>query len=151
MSVTPRMTLEDFYKIAPDARDALIALGKAVDASGLEKELTELVKLRVSQINGCAFCLQLHLGIARKLGIKASKLDLAAAWRDADIYTPRERAALAWAEILTQAEHGAASDAAFDSLRQEFNQSDIAFLTAAIANINAWNRICGGLRFAPVI
>jgi AhpD family alkylhydroperoxidase len=151
MSVIPRLTQEDFYEIAPDARDALIALGKAVDASGLPKDLTELVKLRVSQINGCAFCLQLHLGIARKLGIKTPKLDLVAAWRDADIYTSRERAALAWAEVLTHAEHGAESDAAFSGLQQEFSQSEIAFLTAAIANINAWNRICGGLRFKPVI
>jgi AhpD family alkylhydroperoxidase len=151
MSVTPRLAQEDFYKIAPDARDALIALGKAVDASGLPKELTELVKLRVSQINGCAFCLQMHLGIARKLGIKAPKLDLVAAWRDADVYTSRERAALAWAEILTRAEHGTESDAVFASLQQEFSQSEIAFLTAAIANINAWNRICGGFRFTPVV
>jgi AhpD family alkylhydroperoxidase len=151
MSVTPRLSQESFYQIAPDARDALIALGKAVDASGLEKDLTELVKLRVSQMNGCAFCLQMHLGIARKLGIKGSKLDLVAAWRDADIYTDRERAALAWAEAITEFDHGTASDEAFAALQKAFSESEIAFLTAAIANINAWNRIAAGLRFAPVI
>src|SRR5690349_7020010 len=133
MTATPRITQEAFYKMAPAARDALIALGKAVDASGLEKDLTELVKLRVSQINGCAFCLQLHLGIARKLGMHPPELDLVVAWRDADIYSPRERAALAWAEILTESDHGAASDAAFENLQQEFSQEEIAFLTAAIA------------------
>jgi AhpD family alkylhydroperoxidase len=151
MSVSPRIKQEDFYKIAPAARDALIALGKAVDASGLGKDLTELLKLRISQINGCAFCLNMHLALARKLGLPAAKLDLLAAWADADIYSGRERAALAWAEILTEFTHGAAMDQAFAALQQEFSQSEIAFLTAAIANINAWNRISVGLRFAPVI
>ncbi|WP_374310418.1 carboxymuconolactone decarboxylase family protein [Dongia sp.] len=151
MSVAPRITQQDFYKIAPAARDALIALGKAVDASGLPKDLTELLKLRISQMNGCAFCLNMHLGIARKLGVPAAKLDLVAAWRDADIYSARERAALAWAEALTDFAHGAAMDGAYEALQQEFSQDEIAFLTAAIANINAWNRISVGLRFAPII
>lgn len=151
MSVAPRITQQDFYKIAPAARDALIALGKAVDASGMPKDLSELLKLRVSQMNGCAFCLNMHLGIARKLGVPAAKLDLVAAWRDADIYSSRERAALAWAEALTDFAHGEAMDGAYKTLQQEFSQDEIAFLTAAIANINAWNRISVGLRFAPVI
>ncbi|WP_374653264.1 carboxymuconolactone decarboxylase family protein [Dongia sp.] len=151
MSVTPRLKQEDFYRIAPAARDALIALGKAVDASGLEKELTELLKLRISQINGCAFCVNMHLGVARKLGVPGAKLDLVAAWADADIYTPRERAALAWGEALTEFAHGGEMDRAFLALQQEFSQDEIAFLTAAIANINAWNRISVGLRFAPIL
>ncbi len=151
MSVAPRITQQDFYKIAPAARDALIALGKAVDASGMPKDLSELLKLRVSQMNGCAFCLNMHLGIARKLGVPAAKLDLVAAWRDADIYSSRERAALAWAEALTDFAHGEAMDGAYKTLQQEFSQDEIAFLTAAIANINAWNRISVGLRFAPMI
>jgi AhpD family alkylhydroperoxidase len=151
MSVAPRITQQDFYKIAPAARDALIALGKAVDASGLPKDLTELLKLRISQMNGCAFCLNMHLGIARKLGVPAAKLDLVAAWRDADIYSPRERASLAWAEALTDFAHGDAMDGAYKALQQEFSQDEIAFLSAAIANINAWNRISVGLRFAPII
>lgn len=151
MSVTPRLKREDFYKIAPAARDALIDLAKAVGASGLDKELTELVKLRISQINGCAFCIHMHLGVARKLGTASHKLDLLSAWADADIYSARERAALAWAEVLTEFAHGEAMDRAFVALQQEFSQDEIAFLTAAIANINAWNRISVGLRFAPVI
>lgn len=151
MSVTPRIKQEEFYRVAPAARDALVALGKAVDESGLEKTLTELLKLRVSQINGCAFCVQFHLTIARRLGVPAAKLDLAAAWSDTDIYTPRERAALAWAEALTEFAHGPAMEAAYASLQAEFNDSEICFLTAAIANINAWNRISIGLRFAPIL
>jgi len=151
MTVSPRLGQAYFYETAPEARNALLALGKAVDASGLEKELTELVKLRVSQMNGCAFCLQMHLGIARKLGVLGAKLDLLAAWADADIYSQRERAALRWAEVITDFDHGAASDTAFAALQKEFSDSEIAFLTAAIANINAWNRIAVGLRFAPII
>ena len=150
MSTTPRLEREDFYKIAPAARDALIDLGKAVDASGLDKELTELLKLRISQINGCAFCLQMHLAIGRKLGVAPRKLDLLSAWEDADCFSPRERAALAWAEALTEFAHGAVMDGAFAILQQEFSQKEIVFLTAAIANINAWNRISVGLRFRPL-
>lgn len=151
MSVSPRIKQQDFYKIAPAARDALIALGKAVDASGLEKPLTELVKLRVSQINGCAFCLQMHLTMAREQGVAAAKLDLVAAWPDADIYSPRERAALAWTEALTVFAHGPALDDAYAAVQKVFSDSEICFLTAAIANINAWNRISVGLRFAPIL
>ncbi|WP_374377904.1 carboxymuconolactone decarboxylase family protein [Dongia sp.] len=151
MSVTPRLPQAEFYQLAPAARDALIALGKAVDESGLEKELTELIKLRVSQMNGCAFCVQMHIGIGRKLGVKGSKLDLVAAWADADIYSARERAALGWAEALTDLAHGEAMDKAFAALQQEFSQKEIAHLSAAIANINAWNRISVGFRFAPIL
>lgn len=151
MSVNPRIKQEDFYRIAPAARDALIALGKAVDESGLEKPLTELIKLRASQINGCAFCVQFHLTIARKLGVPAAKLDLVAAWSDTDIYSARERAALAWTEALTNFAHGEATEKAYAALMREFTEGEISFLTAAIANINAWNRISVGLRFAPLL
>lgn len=151
MSVTPRLPQAEFYQLAPAARDALIALGKAVDESGLEKELTELIKLRVSQINACAFCVQMHIGVARKIGVKNLKLDLVAAWHDADIYTARERAALGWAEALTEFADGETMDKAFAALKQEFSQIEIAHLSAAIANINAWNRISVGFRFAPIV
>ncbi|MFT4021702.1 MAG: carboxymuconolactone decarboxylase family protein, partial [Acinetobacter sp.] len=91
-----------FQKISPAALAALLEMGKAVDDSGLEKTLTELVKIRVSQINGCAFCIQFHLQIARRIGIDAIKLDLVAAWRDVDVYSARELAALEWAEEVTR-------------------------------------------------
>jgi AhpD family alkylhydroperoxidase len=151
MTIAPRIKQADFYRHAPAARDALVALGKAVDASGLEKSLTELVKLRVSQINGCAFCVQYHLTLARGEGVPAAKLDLMAAWSETDLYTPRERAALGWAEATTIFHHGPAMEAAYAELTAEFSESEICFLTAAIANINAWNRIAIGLRFAPII
>ncbi|NML25161.1 carboxymuconolactone decarboxylase family protein [Zoogloea dura] len=139
----------DFQQTAGKVVDALLAMGKAVDASGLEKPLTELVKLRVSQINACTFCLQYHLNLARQAGIPAAKLDLLAAWRDAPIFDQRERAALGWAEALT----GMAGQPIQESTRQHaaaaFSPTELAFLTAAIASINAWNRIGGGLGFAP--
>lgn len=147
----PRMRYEQFNALAASARTALLALGTCVDAAGIDKGLSELIKLRASQINGCAFCVQLHLTIARKLGVPAEKLDLVTVWREAGIYTPRELAALAWTEALTDMNKGADSDAAYAQLREHFTETDIAFLTVAIGTINQWNRIAGGLRFAPPV
>lgn len=153
--LSPRMDYPEFVETAVGVAPALQALGKAVDASGLEKPLTELVKLRASQINGCAFCVQFHLNLARKLGVASAKLDLAAVWRDTPaVFTPRERAALAWTEALTTlaraADHGV-EDHAYEAVRQHFSRTEVAFLTAAIANIQAWNRIAIAMRFAPQV
>ncbi|ETT02913.1 MULTISPECIES: carboxymuconolactone decarboxylase family protein [Providencia] len=146
-----RSDWNQFEKIAPEVVAAMGELGKAVSNSGLEKPLTELLKIRVSQINGCAFCLQYHLNLARKLGIEAAKLDLLPTWRDAGIYTPREQAALSWAESLTLMAAQHVSDDVYQALQNEFTESEIAFLTSAIGAINAWNRIAGALQFAPPI
>ena len=140
-----------YRETAPLVVDALQALGKAVDDSGLEKQLTELLKIRVSQLNGCAFCLQFHLDLARKTGLPAIKADLVATWHDCDIYSDRERAALAWAEALTLMNQKIVTSQQYLQLKQQFSGNEIAFLTAAIANINAWNRIAGGLHFPPMI
>ena len=152
--LSPRMDYAAFTETAGGAAAALQALGKAVDASGLDKTLTELVKLRASQINGCAFCVQFHLNLARKLGVAPVKLDLAAVWRDAPVFTPRERAALAWTEALTglaRATGHGVEDHEYDAVRAQFSAAEVAFLTAAIANIQAWNRIAVALRFAPQV
>ena len=146
-----RCDYEDFARIAPAARAALTALGAAVAESGLEKELTELVKLRASQINGCAFCLQFHLNVSRKLGVPAEKLDLVAAWREAGIFSERELAALAWTEALTGIAAGVPSDEAYAALLRHFSESEAVFLTVAIGTINQWNRIAVALRFTPPI
>jgi len=143
------MDYQTFTQTAQGVYAALGGVGKAVDASGLDKALTELVKLRVSQINGCAFCLQFHLNIARKLDINPRKFDLLAGWRDAGIYSEREAAALGWAEALTHLTDPAARDAAYALARGVFSEGELAFLAAAIAVINAWNRIAVGLHFAP--
>ena len=145
----PRIDYPDFTRAAGDAYKALIALSKSVDDSGLEKPLTELVKLRASQLNGCTFCLRLHLNIACKLGMAEDKLDMVAAWREAPVFSPRERAALAWTEALTHLGPEGVSDAAYAALRQEFSETEALFLTVTVGTINQWNRIAVALRFAP--
>ena len=147
----PGFSYERFQEIAPAARAALLAMGKAVDDSGLDKRLTELVKLRVSQINRCAFCVGFHLGIARRVGVDAAKLDLVAAWRDAGVFTEREKAALAWAERLMLMADAPVTGDDQARLLAEFSEAEALNLTVAIANINAWNRIAGGLHFPPPV
>lgn len=146
-----RVSMEDFASRAPAAPAALRRLGEAIDASGLDKALTEFVKLRASQINGCAYCVQFHLNLLRKLEVAPEKLDLVAVWREAGIFSEREAAALAWTEALTEALKDGASDDAYAALLTQFTEQEAIFLTAAIGLINAWNRIGVGLRFAPPI
>jgi AhpD family alkylhydroperoxidase len=145
----PTMTYEEFGKIAASARTALIALGKSVDESGLEKSLTELVKVRASQLNGCAFCLKLHLDWARQNGVSADKLELVAAWREAGLFSAREMAALAYTEALTAMGTDVASGAAAEALHPHFSAAEAVFLTIAVGTINQWNRIAVALRFPP--
>ncbi len=146
-----RMEMAGFNKVAPEARAALSALSKAVDDSGLEKALTELLKVRASQLNGCAFCLQYHLNLARAAQVPQAKLDLVAVWRDVEVFTARERAALTWTEALTHVTPQGISDDAYNAVKQEFEESDLVFLTTAVATINAWNRIAMAFRFSPPI
>lgn len=146
-----RVTMEDFASRAPAVPAALRRLGEAVDASGLDKALTELVKLRASQINGCAYCVQFHINFLRKLEVAPEKIDLVAVWREAGIFSERETAALAWTEALTESPNHGASDEAYAALLTQFTEQEALFLTAAIGLINAWNRIGVGLRFAPPI
>jgi len=149
--LSPRLPYREFAKAAPSIHAALIAVSKAVGESGLEKGLLELVKLRASQMNGCAFCLQLHLGLARQAGVPPIKLDLLAAWREAGVFSEREAAALAWTETLTILGPSSASEADYAALLCAFNESEAMFLTVAIGLINQWNRIAIGLRFAPIV
>jgi len=151
MATDARMELSDFERIAPEARAALSALSKAVGDSGLDNGLTELIKIRASQMNGCAFCLQYHLNLARKAGVSQTKLDLVAIWRDAGVFSAAEMAAFAWTEALNGVTPEGVSDDAYDAVRKEFGESELAFLTAAVASINAWNRIAMAFRFTPPI
>jgi AhpD family alkylhydroperoxidase len=146
-----RIDWNDFARTAPAVVVALRDLGQAVDDSGLDKSLTELIKLRASQINGCAYCIQYHLNVARRLGIVPAKLDLVSAWRDAGIYSARERAALAWTEALTLMAGHHVDNPVYMELQAQFSESEIAFLTSAIAAINLWNRIAGALQFVPPV
>ncbi|HEV2703576.1 MAG TPA: carboxymuconolactone decarboxylase family protein [Steroidobacteraceae bacterium] len=138
-----------FMQMAPEVVTTLRALTKVIADAGLEKPLMELLKVRASQLNGCAFCLALHVDFARKAGVAQRSLDLVATWREAGIFSAREQAALAWTEALTLMAQQRPSDEAYEALCREFSRQEIAFLTSSVALINAWNRIAGGLRFAP--
>ena len=146
-----QLTYADFGRDHPEAVAALLALGKATDASGIEKSLTELVKLRVSQINGCAFCAELHLRVARRNGVDGARLDLLPVWREAAVYSARERAALGWAEHVTLTPAAAPGDGLRAALDSAFGEGELVALTIAIANVNAWNRIAGALHFPPML
>jgi AhpD family alkylhydroperoxidase len=145
------MSYEAFSKKAAPLREALLALGKAVDDAGIDKALTELVKLRASQINGCAFCLQLHLDTARRLGVANEKLDLVGVWRETGLFSPREMAALEWTEALTALKGEQQRAAAAAAVVEHFTPDEIPLLTVAIGTINQWNRIAIGLGFPPPV
>lgn len=147
----PRLSYEAFTKTAPEVHKALGALGATVDDMGLDKRLSELIKLRASQLNSCAFCVQYHLNVARRLGVTQSKLDRVAAWREAGIYSPREKAALALTESLIAMTPESASDELYAAALREFSETEILALIVAIGTINQWNRIAVALRFAPPI
>ena len=146
-----RISYETFQKTAPSAQAALLAMGKSTEESGLDKTIVELAKLRVSQINNCAFCLQIHLNVSRRLGLPQEKLDLVAAWHEAGIFSDKECAALAWAEALTRLDGRSVSDEAYESVRRHFGEEEVIALSVAVANINAWNRLGAAFRFAPPI
>lgn len=146
-----RISYETFQKTAPGAQAALLAMGRSTEESSLDKTIVELAKLRVSQINNCAFCLQIHLNVSRRLGVVQEKLDLVATWHEAGIFSDKECAALAWAETLTRLADRSVPDEAYEAVRRHFNEDEVIVLSAAIANINAWNRLGAAFRFAPPI
>lgn len=148
---TTRISSQEFQKYAGAAHNAILALSQAVAGSSLDPELQQLVKVRASQINGCAFCTQLHLNEARHLGVAAPKLDLLAVWREAGIFSEREKAALAWTELLTRLSEHHVSDEDFAAVSAHFAPSELAWLSAAVAAINTWNRIAAPFQYAPPI
>jgi AhpD family alkylhydroperoxidase len=123
-----------------------LAFGKGILESGLEESLMELVKIRASQINGCAFCLHMHTAEARKRGEKEERLYLLDAWRESPLYSERERAALAWTEALTLVAETHVPDDAYEALRAQFTEEEQVTLTLLIVAINGWNRIQVGFR-----
>ncbi|MBS0336524.1 MAG: carboxymuconolactone decarboxylase family protein [Proteobacteria bacterium] len=139
----------EMHVAAPAAYKAMRGLSDYTKDCGLEPVLLELVKTRASQVNGCAFCIQMHTRDARKLGETDERLHLLPAWRETALYTPRERAALAWTEALTTLADGHAPDAAYEEVRAQFSEEEVVNLSLAIATINAWNRLAVGLRFVP--
>ncbi|AUC93018.1 alkylhydroperoxidase [Bradyrhizobium sp. SK17] len=136
----------NFYQAAPDTIKALVAVENEITASGLEQSLIELVKTRASQINGCAYCINMHTEDARKHGETEQRLHLLNAWRESPLYSERERAALAWTEALTLVSETHAPDADYEAVHAEFTDGELVNLTVLIGAINAWNRIAIGFR-----
>ena len=134
-------------KVAPDGYAALREIESYLRRSGLSPSLTELVKMRASQINGCAFCLDMHSKDARKHGETEQRLYLLDAWRESPLYTPAERAALAWTEALTRVAKTHAPDPDYEALRPHFSEKQIVDLTILIGMINLWNRLAIGMRY----
>jgi len=138
----------DFKALTSDVYEMVQGLGRLASKSGLDKQLLELVKLRASQINGCAFCVQFHILQGESLGIPTDKLNLVVVWREAPQFSRRERAALAWTEALTQLGHGV-SDEVYAEATTEFSEKELAYLTSAVGVINAWNRYGVAYRWTP--
>jgi AhpD family alkylhydroperoxidase len=143
--MTPRIATP--YKHAPEAIKALTALEASFKSASLEQSLRELVKLRASQINGCAFCIHMHAGDARAHGETELRLYMLNAWRESPLYSTRERAALAWTEALTRIAETGAPDADYAALAEVFSEAEQVQLTLLIGAINLWNRLAISLRY----
>jgi len=139
----------DYDKAAPGVYKAMMGLEKYLHTCGLEEPLLHLVKLRASQINGCAYCLDMHWKDLRAIGEKEQRLYSLDAWRECPYYTERERAALAWTEAVTLITNGHVPDALYAEVRGSFNEKELADLTCAVATINAWNRLAISSRTTP--
>ena len=130
-------------------RDTMLGLQNYVDASGLDRKLVDLIKIRASQINGCAYCIVMHTNDARKHGESDEWMHLLNAWREAPIYRARERAALAWTEAVTNVSDGHVPDNVYDEARRHFSEKELVDLTAAVIAINDWNRAAIAFRATP--
>ncbi|MGH6811230.1 MAG: carboxymuconolactone decarboxylase family protein [Methylocella sp.] len=140
----------DARKVAPAAYHAMLALeGYVANSSRLEPSLLELVKLRASQINGCAYCIDMHTKDARANGESEQRLYGVTAWREAPFFTDRERAALGWTEALTLISEGHAPDSAYEEARLRFGEEELVNLSLAIITINGWNRLAIAFRAVP--
>ena len=137
--------------IAPDAYNALRGLQNYVDGCAIEKPLLELIKVRASQINGCAFCIAMHTADAVKGGESQARLHLLNAWRETELFTARERAALAFTEAVTRVADSHVPDEVYDGARQQFSDQEVVDLAYAIFAINAWNRLAITFRTQPLV
>jgi len=136
----------DYYQAAPEALKAQLALSNYSRNCGLEPALLELVKIRASQINGCAYCLEMHTRETRAAGETEPRLHLLVAWRESPLYTERERAALEWTEAVTLVATSRVPDDVYERARAQFNESELVNLTLAICVINSWNRFAVSFR-----
>ena len=140
----------DYAKAAPDAYQAVVNLNRyVVQQSCLPPLLIDLIKLRASQINGCAYCVDMHSKEARAHGASQQWLDLISVWRESPIFTDAERAVLGWTEALTLITQGHVPDAVYEEVRKQFNEKELTDLSLAITTINAWNRLSIAARTTP--
>jgi uncharacterized peroxidase-related enzyme len=143
------MSRINYYQIAPDAINKLAVLTKYLESSSLDPLLRALVEIRISQINGCVYCVNLHTEQARRLSETQQRLDTLPVWHESPYFDERERAALTWAEALTHVSQTRAPDADYDILSEYFSEKEIVDLSIAIALMNGWNRIAVGFRKMP--
>ena len=144
--MTPRL---DYQKTVPDGANAMLGLERYLHTCGLEESLIHLIKLRTSQINGCAYCLDMHWKDLRALGDSEQRLYSLDAWEECPYYTDRERAALAWTEAVTRISTDHVPDSVYERVRLHFSEKELADLTLAVATINAWNRLATAGRAVP--
>ncbi|MCC7155918.1 MAG: carboxymuconolactone decarboxylase family protein [Bryobacterales bacterium] len=138
----------EYGKLAPEAVQAMAAVERYARNSGLETRLLELVRLRASQINGCAYCVDMHTKDARVLGETEQRLYAVAVWEETPFFTERERAALAWTEAVTLVSHDHVPDSVYEIARREFSEKELIGLTMAVIAINGWNRLAVSFRAA---
>ena len=139
----------EYGKAAPGAYKAMYGLEAYVKSSGLEPSLLDLIKTRASQINGCAYCIDMHTKEAKAKGESEQRLYLLNAWREAPFYTDRERAALAWTEAVTLVADGHVPDEVYEQVRTQFSEQELVNLTMAVVAINGWNRLAISFRAVP--
>lgn len=138
-----------FAKVAPGAFSAMKGLEQYVRSCGLDPALLELVRARASQLNGCAYCLDMHTKDARAAGESEQRLYALPAWRETPFFSERERAALAWTEAVTRLDLGHVADEVYEQARREFSEEELANLTLAVVAINGWNRLAVSMRSVP--
>ena len=136
----------EYFPKAPELMQAVLALNKAVEESGLERSLLHLLKLRASQINRCSYCVDMHAREAREEGESEQRLYLVAAWKESPLFTHRERAAFAWVEAVTLISQGGVSDEMYAATLKHFSEEELVKLTVAVAVINTWNRLSVSFR-----
>ena len=139
----------NFIQHSPDLYKKLVEFGKAIDAGAITQTIRDLVAIRASQLNGCAFCLDMHVKEAKLHGERELRLYHLPAWRESALFEPKERAALAWTEVLTRLPDQGVADDIYERVRTQFSEKELSDLTFAVMSINAWNRINVAFRTVP--
>jgi len=141
----------DITRLIPDGYQAMYAVHTYVQGAGLDLGLLELVRLRVSQTNGCGYCVAMHIPLARKYGVTEHRINLVATWKESPVFSDRERAALAWADAVTALVGQEVPDTGYEQVKAEFSDEEIAKLTLCIGEINTWNRLMIASRTPPTL